>query len=44
MPSRDSGPEEPERLDAVVLLVIALKMLVLLLFAVKGEAFLYQGF
>ena len=37
-------PDEPERLDAPVLLAIALKLLVLLLFAVKGGAFLYQGY
>lgn len=33
-----------ERLDWAVVTVILLKALVLLLFAVKGGRFLYQGF
>ena len=44
MPPKDPAVEEPERLDGVVLLVIALKALVILLFALKGGGFLYQGF
>ena len=40
----ETPPDDPERLDGPVLLAIVLKLLVLLLFAVKGGGFLYQGF